>query len=97
MRWAKTWHISYTQDFEYKIYIAKRQNKVIYITSGAVVKIKFESTGKIAFWYMQVGTWLTCFLCIVPNLLQVLNSSLKIHMELLIQYILTANQQDKRH
>lgn len=44
--WVKTWHISYTQDFEYKIYIAKGQNKVIYITSGAVVKIKFESTGQ---------------------------------------------------
>lgn len=27
---------------------------------------------------------------------QVLNSALKIHMEL-IQYVLTANQQDKRH
>lgn len=44
--WAKTWHISYTQDFEYKIYIAKGQNKVIYITSAAVAKITFESTGQ---------------------------------------------------
>lgn len=79
------------QNFEHKIYIAKVQNEVTYIISGAVVKIKFESTGQTSI--LVYSGWdlayvLTLYL---PHLAQVLNSSLKIHMEL-IQYTLTANQ-----
>lgn len=36
----------FNQNFEYKIYIAKVQNEMMYITSGVIVKIKFESIGQ---------------------------------------------------
>lgn len=87
-------------NFEYKQYIAKVQNAVMHVTLGAVVKSKCEGTngtsnckGNTAF--LHTGWYLACVLSLdLSHLPQVLNSSLKIHMEL-IHYILTANQQDK--
>lgn len=93
------WHINYIHLLIRILnikYIAKVQSGVMFMTSGAVVKIKFESIGQNGI-LVHTGWYLAYVLSLyLSHLPQVLHSSLKIHMEL-IHYILTANQQDKRH